>query len=184
MGKEEIAFGPSIVALDAPKGSENGAVDPIGFFDIAQGLLMRLHHLLAVGDAGIIDQEGHIVPDREAIFRLRAREAHRLLIECDVAEGGIDDIGPDAGLEDIGANALHASLERSCGNGTDEDACRHDDGPDSDRQRNRAYHEADPNSLCDALTATKLIRLYLRQLFGQYAPCAHDNAKKRDGHGT
>ena len=45
------------------------------------------------------------------------------LIELDVAEGGVDDVGPDAGLDGIAANALHASLEGNRAGGRDGKGC-------------------------------------------------------------
>src|SRR5258708_7972570 len=79
--KKELALFLAIVTLHTPEGGKHVTVHAIGPFDLAQSPLMNLHHLHAIGDTRIIDQEGHIVPDREAIFRLGPREAHRLFIE-------------------------------------------------------------------------------------------------------
>jgi hypothetical protein len=132
MRKKKVSHFLPIVALDSPEGGQNEPVDSISLFNIAQGLLVDLHHLQSVSDTSIVDQRGHIIPDRQPMLRLGPREPHGLFVEFDIAEGGVDDISPDAGLQCFGTNSCHAFLKRRCSCRIDEHACRDDDDPSAE----------------------------------------------------
>src|SRR5262245_24371466 len=86
MRQEEFPLLMTEIAFDAPQRRDDVPVDAIGALHRSEGVAMLLELRLAVGDALAIDEEGHVVPDRRSIFRLRAREAHRLLIVGDPLE--------------------------------------------------------------------------------------------------
>jgi len=87
---------------------------------------MDLHHSQSVSYANIIDQRSHVVPDCPAIFWLCARKSDGLFIEFDIAEGGIDDIGLNAGLKNLDPKSCHAFLKRRCSNRIDRHPCGND----------------------------------------------------------
>ena len=86
MRQEELSLFVAEIAFDAPQRRNDMAVDAIVMLHRGKRGAVLLQHGLARRDALAIDEEGHIVPDRRAVFGLRAREADRLLIEGDVGE--------------------------------------------------------------------------------------------------
>jgi hypothetical protein len=125
MRQEELTPLATIVAFDPPQRRNDMAVDAIGLFHRCQCAGMLLQHRLAGDNALAIDEKRHIVPDRRAIFRLRAREAHRLLIEGDIGErsrcerlvdSGANHLIPDAGDAGgkIGCCAIRHADDHQC----------------------------------------------------------------------
>ena len=99
------------IQFDAPDRRENVAADAIGLFRPSQRARFPSHRRLAVGDPLVIDEGGHIVPDRGLELGLILLEIEHLHIRRKAAEGCVEGRARDAGLGGVGLELRHAAGE-------------------------------------------------------------------------
>ena len=77
----------------------------------AQRVGVLLHHRAAVGDALLVDQKAHVVPDRDPAFRLHLRQPQNFLVRLRLVERARGERPADARLHHALAQPCDAGLK-------------------------------------------------------------------------
>ena len=97
--------------FDPPDRRQHVAADAKGLFGVREGAGLPRHRRLAVGDALLVDQAVHVVPDRRLELGLRLLELEHLHVRLQAVERPIEGRVRDAGADGVRPQRGDASTE-------------------------------------------------------------------------